>query len=247
MTETHITFLNGKSACFIQVDGSVDLSVQLQQIGLKGARPTLVVVGGASKISEEVLSVLNRLFLEVLAPLAEEIGAYVVDGGTDAGVMQMMGQARTEIDATFPLIGVAPIGKIGLPNALPLPTEKPLEPNHTHFLLVPGSAWGDGSPWIAKAATVLAGNLPSLMLLINGGEATLLDLIENVKAERPVVVIAGSGRLADEVTKALDMNQDGVRDDLVEVLQLGQISLLYLSYPLPELLNILRQKIIKEN
>ena len=37
----------------------------------------------------------------------------------------------------------------------------PLEPNHTHQVLVPGSSWGEESPWLADIATWLADRLPS--------------------------------------------------------------------------------------
>ncbi|UXE59643.1 MAG: hypothetical protein KA717_28380 [Woronichinia naegeliana WA131] len=34
------------------------------------------------------------MFSKVLAPLAQELGVIVADGGTDAGVMRLMGQRR---------------------------------------------------------------------------------------------------------------------------------------------------------
>jgi hypothetical protein len=54
----------------------------------------VVIGGGASLISEEDLQRLQRLFSKVLAPLAQELGVIVADGGTDAGVMRLMGQRR---------------------------------------------------------------------------------------------------------------------------------------------------------
>ncbi len=111
----------------------------LEQIGLSGSRPVLVVVGGASNISEADFLRIQRLFVEVLAPIAETLGAYVVDGGTDAGIMQMMGVARTQIGAKFALVGVTPENKVALPNHSEVAADlTTLEPNHTHFVLVPG-------------------------------------------------------------------------------------------------------------
>ncbi len=57
------------------------------------ARPVLVVVGGASGMPDESPG-LSTLFDDVLAPLVEKAGATVVDGGTDEGVMRLMGAAR---------------------------------------------------------------------------------------------------------------------------------------------------------
>ncbi|WP_199248298.1 hypothetical protein [[Phormidium] sp. ETS-05] len=198
-----IAISNGLTTPAIRVQSPQDLSGALQELGIHGSRPILVVVGGASKMSEADLSRLRSLFVQVLAPLAEELGALVVDGGTDAGVMQMMGQARAQTGATFSLIGVTPEGKVALPDRDPPSDFTPLEPHHTHFVLIPGSNWGDESPWLAGVATVLASGAPSVAVLVNGGEIAWKDVSENLAANRPVLAIAGSGRLADILAAAL--------------------------------------------
>ena len=74
-----------------------------------------------------------------------------------------------------------------------------LDPNHTHFILVPGKNWGDESSWIAGVATQLAGEQSSIAVLINGGMiAREMDIPNNMKAGRTVLVIEGTGRAADE-------------------------------------------------
>ncbi|MEH1865071.1 MAG: hypothetical protein V7K69_08680 [Nostoc sp.] len=199
-----LTFDSGQTALAIRVDQQAELPDALERIGLGGSHSILVVVGGASKISEADFLRIKRLFTEVLAPIAESLGAYVVDGGTDAGVMQLMGEARTQIGAKFALIGVTPENKVALPNQQePDADLTPLEPNHTHFVLVPGDNWGDESPWISGVATVLANNAPSVTVLLNGGEITFDDAFSSVKTGRLVVVIAGSGRTADILADAL--------------------------------------------
>ncbi|GAB1545195.1 hypothetical protein NUACC21_78710 [Scytonema sp. NUACC21] len=187
----------------IRVHFPEDLSGAMGALELHSPRPILVVVGGASKMSEADYRRVNSLFVNVLAPVAEELGAFVIDGGTDSGVMQMMGRARAQTTATFSLIGVTPVGKVALPNQIPPTDATPLEPHHTHFVLVPGSNWGDESPWLAKIATVLAKEAPSVAVVVNGGEITRKDVLENLKTNRPVLAIAGSGRLADTLTAAL--------------------------------------------
>lgn len=198
------TFSNGQTATAVRVYDPADLSQKLHQIGLQGPRPILVVVGGASQIGEAEYLRIQQLFLNVLAPIAEKLGAYVVDGGTDAGVMQLMGYARTQIAGTFPLIGVTPEGKVALPHH-PIASDEstPLEPHHTHFVLIPGNEWGDESPWIVHVADVLAACAPSVTVLLNGGEVTFKDAFHSVIAGRLVMVIAGSGRTADKIADAL--------------------------------------------
>lgn len=186
----------------IYPDSEADLVVTLQELGLT-QQPTLVVIGGASKLSADDFARVQQLFTDVLAPLAQKWQAAVIDGGTDAGVMRLMGQARQQIGGDFPLIGVAPIDLATLPTQTDGGSDAaPLEQNHTHFVLVPGSNWGDESHWIAQLATALAGHHPSVTVLINGGEVTWRDALQSVKAEREILVIAGSGRTADILAAA---------------------------------------------
>ena len=194
---------NGLTAPAIRVHSLHDLSTAMGELDLHSPRPILVILGGASKISEADLRRLRSLFVQVLAPLAEKLGASVVDGGTDCGVMQMMGQARAQIAATFSLIGVTPVGKVALPEQIPSEEVTPLEPHHSHFVLIPGSNWGDESPWLANVASVLANGAPSITVLVNGGEISKKDVSENIKVNRPVVAVAGSGRLADTLAATL--------------------------------------------
>lgn len=198
------TFNNQLTAQAIQVQCIARLSDALSQLGLNRKRPTLVLVGGAGGISQDDMSRLQRLFVEEIAPMAQALGLAVIDGGTDAGVMRLMGQARTEIGGTFPLIGVAASGTVVLPD---VPASNPdaasLEPNHSHFVLVPGSNWGDESPWLSQIANVLSEGCPSLTIAINGGEITLQDVFHSVQAGRPVVTVEGSGRTADKLAAAL--------------------------------------------
>lgn len=198
-----ISFANGLVAESIRLKTPADLTAGLHQLGLKGRHPALVLIGGASKLSEADFHRLQRLFIEVLAPLAQKWQAVVIDGGTDAGVMRLMGQARSAIGASFPLVGVTPLGLATLPAKAATALEAaPLEPHHTHFILVPGSSWGDESSWIAKIASAIA-DAASVTVLINGGEITWKDASQSVKADRSIIVIAGTGRTADILAAAL--------------------------------------------
>lgn len=225
----------------------------LDPLALERPRPTLVVVGGAGLMAAISRQRLRVLFNEVLAPLAQELQLTVIDGGTDAGVMQLMGQARHRLGGTFPLVGVLPQGQARLsdPAAMamleqrrsggesaaatpaadaasqipranaPAPDapEYGLEPHHSHFLLTPGQDWGSESAWISDLATAIAPPKPALTLLINGGKIATTDFHINLAAGRPMLVLAGSGRLADQVAAALAAEEDDIPPDLREVIQ----------------------------
>ncbi|MDJ0736837.1 MAG: hypothetical protein QNJ47_22685 [Nostocaceae cyanobacterium] len=209
-----IAISNGLTASAIRVQSPKELSTAMGELELHSPCPVLVILGGAGKMSEADLNRLRSLFVKVLAPVVEKLGASVVDGGTNFGVMQMIGQARAEISATFPLIGVIPVEKVALPNQIPPEEVTALEPHHSHFVLIPGCNWGDESPWLADVATVLAKEAPSVAVLVNGGEISRKDVSQSLKANRPVLAVAGSGRLADTLTAALggETTDEGVSE-----------------------------------
>jgi SLOG in TRPM, prokaryote len=171
-------------------------------LGLQSDHPVLVLVGGAGKMDRRDGQSLQTFFLEKLAPLAVALGATVVDGGTNAGIMQLMGQARARISASFPLIGVVVAEKVVIP--VDFSTQRTqLEPHHTHFVLVPGVQWGDESLWMSHVAHVLSASAASVTILVNGGETAWKDVEISVAAGRPVIIVEGSGRTADVLAKAL--------------------------------------------
>jgi hypothetical protein len=193
------TFSNGRTALAVHVQHTKELPVALHELGLRNDHPVLVLVGGASKMDNTGLNRLRSLFVEGLVPVVTALDAVVIDGGTDAGVMQLMGHARAT--ATFPLIGVAPYGKVNIPGQHQQGT--PLEPHHTHFVLVPGTRWGDESQWLSHVASVLSDRTASLTLLVNGGEISWEDVAQSVNAARPVIILEGTGRTADALARAM--------------------------------------------
>ncbi|HEY9880550.1 MAG TPA: hypothetical protein V6D29_18975 [Leptolyngbyaceae cyanobacterium] len=200
-----ITFENDTVAQVAELSSAEQVESALQTLAMPTPKATLVVIGGASGLTDEYLDCLRNLFIEVVCPFAEAHQLAVVDGGTDSGVMRLMGKARAETQSTFPLLGIVVKEKTFLPNEVSTAQDaSALEPHHTHFVLVPGTAWGDESPWIAQVADSVAGEMPSATLLINGGEIALhKDVPNSLGSQRPVLVIAGSGRAADQLAAAL--------------------------------------------
>ena len=154
------------------------------------------------------------------------------------------GQGREEISGTFPLVGVSPIGLVKLPNVENSSTElTDLESHHTHFFLVPGDQWGDESPWLARIASQIAGDYPSVTVLINGGSIALVDAIENLKVHRPLVVIESSGRLADEIAEAVNHPEQEIRREVANLTEIGEITLFDLEDSFDQFKEIFKKKI----
>jgi hypothetical protein len=205
MDASVLDFGNGHAARVARPCQFSDVAAAVAGLGLRVQRPVLAVVGGAGGLDEAGKKRLFALFGHALVPVIVSRQAVVVDGGTDSGVMQLIGRARAAAGVSFPLVGVAAEKTIILPGDDAEPGDRaPLERNHSHFVLVPGSSWGDESPWLSRVATVIAGGAPSATILINGGEIAFQDVANSVAADRHVLVIKGTGRAADRIAAALD-------------------------------------------
>jgi hypothetical protein len=153
----------------------------------------LVLVGGAADMSETDAGLVEQALSAAIVPVVERVRATVVDGATRVGVMQLVGRARAELSGGFPLVGVVVAGLVA---------ETELDEHHTHFVLVPGDDWGDESELLSAFATAVAAGARGVTVLANGGDIAWRDLASSVAEGRPVVVLGGSGRTADELAEA---------------------------------------------
>ncbi len=182
------------------LDDRSEIAAVLAANGIGAGREVVVLVGGAGGLDDTAAQALASLMRDVVVPIVADRDGVVVDGGTDAGVMRLIGRARAGAGATFPLVGVAAAGTVTLPGGdPPQPDAADLEPHHTHVLLVPGTEWGEEAPWIADVAGVLADGRPSVTVLVNGGSIAYQDAARSLAAGRVLVVVAGSGRTADVI------------------------------------------------
>lgn len=131
------------------------------------------------------------------------------------GVMAEMGQIRWKSGYAFPLVGIAPEALVTWADDGPHSTKFlwwgtkrwQLEPHYSHFILVPGSEFGDESPWIVDTATLLSKDHRSVTILINGGEVSRKDIELSLEKGRPVIALSRTGRLADEFSRDPDRSK----------------------------------------
>lgn len=200
-----IEFDNGQQAQVVRVLPGDDPQRALLLLGLSVARPVVFVVGGASGMSDEVRD-RTRTMIDGVAAFAEEHNAAIVDGGTEAGIMQMCGDSRLRGGYQFPLLGVSPLGKVSFPGYANPNEEAYLEDSHTHFILVDGDEWGDESHMLLGVSRALTGGEhPAIGVLVNGGQIALQEvyLATMQRFPLPVIALEGSGRLADALVSAL--------------------------------------------
>jgi hypothetical protein len=158
----------------------------------------VALVGGADKVAPAALPALAAFF-RTLASVLDSDRWVLVDGGTDSGVMRLVAEARAATNSTFRLVGVAPRGRVG--RATRGGDVVTLAGGHPELLLVPGTSFGDETPWLFRAADHLAGGR-AVTLVVNGGRLTLGEAIRRLDASLPVVGVAGSGRAADVLARA---------------------------------------------
>ncbi len=205
MNEPSRVVVAGREIAVVSVpEGTANdaLGRRLKAGGIASPVPTVVVVGGAGGVEPIYAIRCERLFAEVLIPVLAASGATVIDGGTDAGITHLVGEARRRAGAAGQHVGVVPAGTVAWPDQPDASGTAVLEPNHTHVVVVPGADWGDEVPWLSAVAAAIAGHAPSITLLANGGDIAYRDVQASLAAGRRVFVLAGTGRTADEIAHA---------------------------------------------
>lgn len=204
MRTQKIDFPSQPALCVFPDERS-DLALAVSELQLGSNYPVIVLIGGG--IDEQQAKV-TRQAIQTISRIAEDMNAAIICGGTDMGVMAEIGQVRWQNGYKFPLIGIAPEELVTWPEGprstkfLWWGTQRwQLAPHYSHFILVPGSQFGDESPWIVDTATILSKGYRSVTILINGGEVSRKDIDLSLENARPVVVLSRTGRLADELSR----------------------------------------------
>ena len=189
-----IPLKRGNTVRAANISDNDEIQDALTELEIPHPRTVIVLVGGAGGIGFMEKFPMKKA-IGIVAQLAEETQSVIVDGGTQAGIMLEIGKQRKKNKYTFPLIGVVFDSLV-----IQEDPKSILDPNHTHFFLIPGSDWGDESGWIAKIATIVAGDQKSITVLVNGGNISRTDVEYGLLENRPAFIMRGTGRLADEIT-----------------------------------------------
>src|SRR5687767_12283630 len=130
--------LNGhQGARLLEVLPTVSFLDVIDWLELPHVRFSIVLHLGGIEMDEVFGAQMKTLLRDSVIRFAQDNHAVVADGGTDAGVMQIMGEAYQSTHATFPLVGVTAKHAVTYPGG-PDPDEDryPLNPGHTHFVIV---------------------------------------------------------------------------------------------------------------
>jgi hypothetical protein len=205
-----VGFPNGRTARLVEaLDGALPREV-LHELGIEAPGALILLVGGADSLDSNIVPRLTQLFSRGLAVAARETDALVLDGGTDSGAMAVLGQAVADHLPRPRLVGVAPAGKVSYPGGSPPAGDRaPLEPNHSHFVLVDADTWGEETELLFALADELAERAAAVAVLVGGGHVASAETLHIVRRSWPLFVLTGTGGVADVVADRVTTRRSG--------------------------------------
>jgi SLOG in TRPM, prokaryote len=242
MRKNTITFENGNRAVVITAPRDESAKTILDALEIASPGAVILLFGGAGGLDDSRKAHLASLFADGVTPVAAELGALIIDGGTQSGVMAMMGEAVARSRETCQLLGIAPRGKIAHPEisgACAVSDGTPLELNHSHFVLVESNEWGGETPKMLEIARAF--NTPTVAILVNGGAVAADEALQSVRNRWQLLVIEGSGRFADELSAAVRDGQSAKSTKVGEIARSGRVTLFHVNDSAEKLRDKLRR------
>ncbi|MEP7292305.1 MAG: hypothetical protein ABI835_11005 [Chloroflexota bacterium] len=226
-----IRFPGGRIRNAVRASQNADPNAVITALGLPHPMPTIMISGGADGMTAGEAALLRPLIENGLVRFASSHSTSLIDGGTTAGVMPLIGAAREQQHASFPLIGVAPEQQVRYPGHNLPEIAGGLDAGHSHFVLIDGKHFGAESEMILQLAYALsgAGAKKRLAVVLNGGEIVREEAHRCATREPrfPLLVLEGSGRFADELAAA---RQTASGDPLIrEILEQGSVDFIPVS------------------
>lgn len=195
-----VAVAGGGRAPAVRVEVEGDLDGALRGFDLPyGPGPVVLLFGGAARLDDALRPPIEQFLEGAFLPAIATLGGIVLDGGTDAGVMRLIGLACERRGGSPRVIGVAPFAKVQVPGST---GSTELAPGHAAFVLVPGGGWGSETRWFHEIADRVS-SVPATSVLIDGGPLAIGEVERSLELGRRVVVIDGTGRAADDVAAAV--------------------------------------------
>jgi hypothetical protein len=225
LTTRGIEMSLGTRAQLVEAPRGTEPRAVIASLDVPPARPLIVVNGTTTSLSADLSRRLALVLQMGVAAFAIQKGCILLSGGTDAGIFSLLGQGLARHEGPLVCIGVVPSDLVTWPGREHIPGESwntdrvPLEPNHSHFVVVQAQEWGEETPMMLELARELSAESPSVAVLAGGGEGTEEEVLGHIRQGRTIVVLRGSGRLADEIAAAARGSEKGsvsLRSELVQ-------------------------------
>jgi hypothetical protein len=209
---SEVSFDDAHRALLVSASAGSNAASLVDALQLRHPRPVIVVIGGATgldtKSAASAATALRGVAPGVVSAAANS-GAAIVDGGTDAGLMAIMGSALAAAGVDVPLLGVAPAGRVLLPGqrlgsgeVAETDGAVELQRNHSHFILADANEWGGETPLLIESAAALAGGAQVAVVVAAGGRVTQAEVAAAAARGWPIFVIGGTGGVAQRLAAA---------------------------------------------
>jgi hypothetical protein len=279
LSAQEVLFANGNRARIVTPPAGADAANILKALGIQPPQALIIISGGAAGLDDamakdarfpsrvirffrrgtarvDLRSRLTQLFSRGIARAAADVNAVILDGGTQSGVMQLMGQGVADRGRGATLVGVSPAGKVTYPDG---PQEGSiqdgalLDPNHSHFVLADSDQWGGETPIMFSLAEALVGaataTKTAVTVLVNGNPQGIAktEVLYSVRHGWPVVVVEGSGGLADEVARLKKQRPSVIQDPgLAEIVADGKLRLFGRSDSVDALSKLIARQFVRD-
>ena len=206
----------------------------------------VVLAGGDDALDEPLRARLTQLVSRGLVrTLREVVGqrgggalALCVVRASGSGLPTLLGRAVADSGGAVQLLGVAPAALLAT-SAAPGTGETPVVGLNC-LLSTPGTAWGDEQSAKIDLVQALAEAKPSpgtgamalrpLLLVIGGGSGALPEVARAVRYGWPVLLVEGSGGMADALARQFKAGEADAGDPVViDILTDGRISCITLG------------------
>ncbi|MEU7475907.1 DUF4231 domain-containing protein [Lentzea sp. NPDC042327] len=196
-----------------------DADIRPRSLGLPRGRAVIPVFGSTADIETDLAAKLLPVLRSVVV-IAARNGAVFVTEGTDRGVVHLLGLALQACEGRWPVVvGVAPSSKVHDRTETPTGDQVALEPNHGVAVVVPGSEWTDATPVLFRVVDAIRGKKATVALVV-GGESEQ-EVVEHLSGDHPLLVVAGTGGLADRIATG------DLTGDLAVLVRSGKVSVVH--------------------
>jgi hypothetical protein len=209
---SEVSFDDAHRALLVSASAGSNAASLIDALQLRHPRPVIVVIGGATgldtKSAASAATALRGVAPGVVSAAANS-GAAIVDGGTDAGLMAIIGSALAAAGVDVPLLGVAPAGRVRLPgqrvdsgDVADANDAVDLQRDHSHFILADANEWGGETPLLIESAAALAQGAPIAVVVAAGGRVTQAEVAAGAARGWPIFAISSTGGVADRLVAA---------------------------------------------
>jgi len=175
---------------------------------------TILILGGQAPLDEAVATRLTTVLYGGVVPAAIEAKATLIGSAVKSGASALVG--RRAINSGAVSIGVAPLACVRTPSDDLALAPTTLDPGHTHIVLGPGEHWGDECDMIDALARELVPASRSVVAVLAGCDEQMgTTALRWVQRHWPLVVLEGTGGLADRIVETRKKSATPVADPVV--------------------------------